>query len=61
MKKFSTIVRMQSAIRYLQEDKTDEVYEKLGYYDQSYFIREFRKYTGMTPRQWAKKSQKRIV
>lgn len=39
MKKFSTIVRMQSAIRYLQEDKTDDVYEKLGYYDQSYIYK----------------------
>lgn len=61
MKKFSAIVRMQWAIRYLQADKVDEVYEKLGYYDQSYFIKEFKKYTGMTPRQWVRKSQKRIV
>ncbi len=38
MKKYATIIQIQTAIRYLQEERIDEVYEKLGYYDQSYFI-----------------------
>lgn len=55
MKKFATIIQIQTAIRYLQEERIDEVYEKLGYYDQSYFIKKFRKYTSMTPREYCKK------
>lgn len=54
MKKYATIIQVQTAIRYLQEGRMDEVYEKLGYYDQSYFIKKFKKYTSMTPRQYCK-------
>jgi AraC-like DNA-binding protein len=56
MKKYTTIIRIQTALRYLQEDRVDEVYEKLGYYDQSYFIKDFKNHTSMTPRQYCKKT-----
>lgn len=55
MKKYNTIIRIQTALRYLKENRIDEVYGKLGYYDQSYFIKEFKMYTSMTPRQYCKK------
>ena len=61
MKKYNTIIRIQTALRYLQENRIDEVYEKLGYYDQSYFIKEFKLYTSMTPRQYCKKNGINIV
>lgn len=52
MKKFAMIIRIQTAIGYLLDGRTDDVYEMLGYYDQSYFIKEFKKNTSMTPRQF---------
>lgn len=61
MKKYATIIQIQTAIRYLQEGRLDEVYEKLGYYDQSYFIKKFKKYTSMTPREYCKKIGPNIV
>lgn len=61
MKKYATIIRIQTAIRYLQEGREDEVYEKLGYYDQSYFIKKFKEYTSMTPREYCKAIERSIV
>lgn len=61
MKKYATIIQIQTAIRYLQEGREDEVYEKLGYYDQSYFIKKFKKYTSMTPREYLKQIGRNIV
>lgn len=61
MKKYATIIRLQAAIHYLQEGKWDEVYEKLGYYDQSHFIKEFKKYTSLTPSQFSRKKKNAIV
>lgn len=61
MKKYATIIRIQTALRYLQKGRVDEVYETLGYYDQSYFIKEFKTYTSMTPRQYCKKNGMDIV
>lgn len=61
MKKFATIIRVQTAIRYLQEGRTDDVYERLGYYDQSYFIKEFKKNTSVTPRQFCEENRISIV
>lgn len=61
MKKYATIIQIQTAIHYLQEGRGDEVYEKLGYYDQSYFIKKFKKYTSMTPREYCKQIGRNIV
>lgn len=61
MKKYATIIRIQAAIHYLLEDKLDEVYEKLGYYDQSHFIKDFKRYTCMTPSQFSRKKRNAIV
>ena len=61
MKNYATIIQIQTAIRYMQEGRIDEIYEKLGYYDQSYFIKKFKKYTSMTPREYFQKNGSRIV
>lgn len=61
MKKYATIIQMQTAIKYIQEGYMDDIYEKLGYYDQSYFIKKFKKYTSMTPREYYKKNTFNIV
>lgn len=61
MKKYTAIIRIQTALRYLQENRVDDVYEKLGYYDQSYFIKDFKNYTSMTPRQYCKRIGRDIV
>lgn len=61
MKKYATIIRIQTAIKYMQEGRVDEIYEKLGYYDQSYFIKKFKKYTSMTPKEYYEKNGSNIV
>lgn len=61
MKQYATIIQIQTTIRYLQEGREDEVYEQLGYYDQSYFIKKFKKYTSMTPREYCKQIGPYIV
>ncbi|MCD7866045.1 MAG: AraC family transcriptional regulator, partial [Clostridiales bacterium] len=61
MKKYASIIQIQTAIRYLQEGRIDDVYEGLGYYDQSYFIREFKKNTSVTPGQFCREEQISIV
>lgn len=50
IKKYSNIIRLQSAIEYLNRQRKEEIYEKLGFYDQSHFINEFKKFTSMTPK-----------
>ena len=56
LKQYAEIIRMQSAISYLEKSKTDMVYEQLGYYDQAHFIKEFKKFTLQTPQNYMKKS-----
>ena len=52
MKTYAMTIRMQTAIQLMSSGHQDQIYEDLGYYDQSHFDRDFRKYTGMTPRQY---------
>lgn len=51
MKNTAVTIRMRHAIRLLKMNLTDKIYEELGYYDQAYFIRQCKKYTGLTPTQ----------
>jgi AraC-like DNA-binding protein len=48
VKKFADIVRFQKTLDFL-ERSDDEMYNALGYYDQSHAIHEFKKYTSYTP------------
>ena len=43
MKKYAGIIRIQKALYYLQNNLTYEIYERLGYYDQAHFIKDFKK------------------
>lgn len=61
MKRYAVIIRMQTALLYLMKDLSDYIYEDLGFYDQAYFIRQCRQYTGMTPRQLVREEGGRVV
>ncbi|MQN00990.1 MAG: AraC family transcriptional regulator [bacterium LCO1.1] len=56
-KKFCSILRLQRAIEFINygyDEDTADWATDLGYYDQSQCIRDFRRYLGMTPRQYRK-------
>lgn len=61
LKQYAGIIRLQSAITYLETSKTDMVYEQLGYYDQAHFIKEFKKYTLLTPQNYIKRSLQEML
>ena len=53
-KKFATIIRMKSALITMQSPMVMQNDRLLGYYDQSHFIHDFKKFTGTTPEQYLK-------
>ncbi len=56
-KEFLSIMRLRKAIRSLrQNSKLIDVATEIGFADQSHMIREFKKYTGLTPSQFSNKS-----
>jgi AraC-like DNA-binding protein len=61
-KKFAGIVKLHHFLKLLKEQSNDENFAGLayaaGYADQSHLIKEFRKYTGVTPTQYSGKTQK---
>lgn len=52
LKKYSDIVRIQTALRYLEAAKVMDVVTDLGYYDQAHFIHDFKQYTSLTPKRF---------
>ena len=57
-KTFCKIIQFQRALEFLnygQPNKMTEAAVNLGYYDQSQFIRDFKKYAGITPKQYLKR------
>lgn len=56
-KKFSTIVKLHVFLKQLRDKSVQENFTAMGYeagyYDQPHLIREFKKHTGLTPRQYS--------
>ncbi len=61
VKKYASIIRLQQAIDIVKENKEDEVYERLGFYDQAHFIHEFKRFTSITPTVFLKMNEIAIV
>ncbi len=57
-KTYSTIIRFQHFYKILGDDGTSEIIKMQSalelYYDQSHFIKEFKRYTGYSPKQYSK-------
>lgn len=61
-KTFSKIIQFQRAMEFLDfgaPDKMTDAAVELGYYDQPQFIRDFKKYSGMTPKKYLDKVVKK--
>jgi len=53
-KKYESLVRYKSAVEEIYDSQSNDwmyYVDKYGYYDQSHFIKEIKKYTGFTPNQ----------
>ncbi len=61
VKKFASIIRLQQAIEIVKENKEQEIYERLGFYDQAHFIHEFKRFTLITPSVLSKMKEIEIV
>ncbi|MDD3174738.1 MAG: AraC family transcriptional regulator [Herbinix sp.] len=61
VKKYASIIRLQQAIEIVKNNKEDEVYERLGFYDQAHFIHEFKRFTSITPTVFIKMNEIEIV
>lgn len=62
-KKFSNIIKLHSFLKYLKEEHknfTTLAYE-VGYADQSHLIKEFKKYTGITPTEYVHNTSKLAI
>lgn len=60
IKKYAGIYRLQQAINLMSEKDEDICYE-LGYYDQSHFIHDFKKFTTFTPKEFMKVKENMLV
>ncbi|MGF1700199.1 helix-turn-helix domain-containing protein [Photobacterium makurazakiensis] len=49
-KQYADIVRFQSSIQIIAHQGIDVLYQSHRYYDESHLIRQFKKFTGLTPR-----------
>ena len=59
---FCKIIQFQRALEFLNygaPDKMTDAAVALGYYDQPQFIRDFKKYAGMTPKKYFKLVERR--
>lgn len=61
VKKYASIIRLQRAIEIVRENKENEIYDRLGFYDQAHFIHEFKRFTLITPSVLSKMKEIEIV
>jgi AraC-type DNA-binding domain-containing proteins len=61
VKKYASIIRLQQAIEIVRENKENEIYDRLGFYDQAHFIHEFKRFTLITPTVLLKMKEIEIV
>ena len=54
MKKYANIIRFQESIGLLENNNIEEIYDRLGYYDQAHFIKDFKRFTLITPKVYTK-------
>lgn len=54
IKKYANIIRLQESIDILENNNMEEIYDRLGYYDQAHFIKDFKKFTLITPNVYTK-------
>ncbi len=52
VKKYAEIIRLQKSISLLNKNGCERVYNELGYYDQSHFIKSFKRFTMFTPKKY---------
>ena len=57
IKKYANIIRLQESIDILSKKNQQEIFERLGYYDQAHFIKDFKKFTRITPKVYTKTEQ----
>jgi AraC-like DNA-binding protein len=62
-KKFSNIIKLHSFLKYLKIEPKNltTIAYKAGYADQSHLIKEFKKYTGITPTEYVSKANKLAI
>ena len=61
IKKFASIVRMQSALDLVKETNGGEVCDILGYYDQAHFVHDFKNFTSVTPKKYQKMKEEFFI
>lgn len=62
IKKYANIIRLQESINILKNKNQEEIFDRLGYYDQAHFIKDFKKFTLITPKVYTKSDEEvRIV
>ena len=54
IKKYANIIRLQESIDILNNKNEEEIFDRLGYYDQAHFIKDFKKFTLITPKVYSK-------
>jgi AraC-like DNA-binding protein len=61
IKKYADIIRLQEAIEIIQAGREEELYHRLGYYDQAHFIHAFKRFTSLTPKSYLRSQRIAIV
>lgn len=61
IKKYANILRNQNGIKYVIENREDDIYSNLHYYDQAHFIHDFKQFTTFTPNRFKKMIEEDVM